>query len=35
MERFINTYKYSKHDSNKVILLLRKSVDPYKDMDDW
>ena len=34
-ERFINTYKYSKHDSNKVILLLRKGVDPYKYMDDW
>ena len=35
MERFINTYKYSKHDSNQVILLLRKGVDPYKDMDNW
>ena len=35
MERFINTYKYSKHNSNQVILLLRKGADPYKDMDNW
>ena len=33
-ERFFNTYKFSNNDNNKFILLLRKSVHPYKDMDD-
>ena len=34
-ERFFNTYKFSNHNSNKFILLLRKSVYPYEYMDDW
>ena len=27
-ERLLNTYKYSKHDNNKFILLLQKGVCP-------
>ena len=34
-KRFANTYKSSNHDINKFIFLLRSSVDPYEDMDDW
>ena len=34
-KRFINTYKFSYHDDNKLILLLRKSVYPYEYIDDW
>ena len=34
-ERFFNTYKFSKHDNSKFILLLWKGVYPYKYMDDW
>ena len=34
-ERFFNTYKFSNHDSNKFILLLRKGAYPYEYMDDW
>ena len=34
-EQFFNTYKFSNHDNNKFILLLRKGVYPYKYMDDW
>ena len=32
---FFNTYKSSKHDNNKFILLLSKGVYPYKCMDNW
>ena len=31
---FFNTYKFSNHDINKFILLLRKGVHPYEYMDD-
>ena len=34
-ERFFNTYAFSNHDNNKFILLLRKGVYPYENMDDW
>ena len=34
-ERFFNTYKFSNHENNKFILLLRKGVYPYEDMDEW
>ena len=34
-KRFFNTYRFSKHDNNKFILLLSKGVYPYKCMDNW
>ena len=34
-ERFVNTYKFSNHDNNKFILLLRNGVYPYEYIDDW
>ena len=34
-EWFFNTCKFSNHDSNKFILLLREGVYPYESMDDW
>ena len=34
-ERFSNTYKLSKNDSNKIMLLLQKGVYPYECMNDW
>ena len=34
-ERFFNTYKFSSHDNNKFILLLRKGVYPYENMYGW
>ena len=34
-EQFFNTYKFSNHDNNKFLLLLRKGVYPYECMDDW
>ena len=33
-ERFFNTNKFSNHDNNKFILLLRKGSYPYEYMDD-
>ena len=30
-----NTFEFSKHDTNKFILLLRTGIYPYKYMDDW
>ena len=33
-ERFLNTYKFSSHDSDKFILLLPRSVYSYEYMDD-
>ena len=34
-KRFPNIYKFTNHDINKCILLLRKGVYPYQCMDDW
>ena len=34
-EGFFNIYKFSNHDNNKFILMLRKGVYPYEYMDDW
>ena len=34
-EQFLNTYKYSNHNNNKFILLLKKDVYPYEYIDDW
>ena len=34
-ERFVKTYKFSNHNNNKLILLLRKGVYLYEYMDDW
>ena len=34
-KRFANIYKFSNHDINKFILLLRKGVCSYGYMDDW
>ena len=33
--RFKNTFKFSNNDINAFILLLRKGVYQYKNMDDW
>ena len=34
-ERFFITYKFSNHDNNKFLLLLRKGIYPYEYMVDW
>ena len=34
-KKFKNTFKFSNNDIKKFILLLRKSVYPYKYVDDW
>ena len=34
-EQFFNTYKFSNHDNNKFIFLLRKGIYPYECMDGW
>ena len=34
-KRLFNTYKYSNHDINKFILLLRKGVYPCENLDFW
>ena len=34
-EKFLNIYRFCHRDPNKVSLLLRKSVYPYKYMDSW
>ena len=33
--KFRNTFEFSKHDTNKFILLLRKGMYRYEYMDDW
>ena len=32
---FFNTHKFSNNNNNKFILYLKKSVYPYKYLDDW
>ena len=34
-KRFKNTFKFSNNNTNKFVLVLRKSVYPYDYMDDW
>ena len=34
-KRFFNTYKFSNHDNNNFILLLRRGVYSCEYMDDW
>ena len=34
-KKFMNTFKFSNHDINKFILLLRKGAYPYEYMVDW
>ena len=34
-KKFKNTFEFSKHNTNKFILLFRTGIYPYKYMDDW
>ena len=34
-KRLKNTFKFSNNNTNKFVLVLRKSVYPYKYMDGW
>ena len=34
-EKFPNAYQFCNGDFNKFVLLLRKGVYPYEDMDSW
>ena len=35
IKKFLSTYQFCNGDLNKIILLLRKGVYPYKYMDSW
>ena len=35
IKRFANTHEFCNEDIKKLILLLRKGVDPYEYMDSW
>ena len=35
IKKFPSTYQFCNGDLNKFVLLLRKGVYPYKDMDNW
>ena len=35
LKRFANIYEFGNKDINKFILILRKGVYPYEDMDSW
>ena len=35
IEDFSNTYRFNNGDVNKFVLLLRKGVCPYEDIDGW
>ena len=35
IKKFLNTYQFCNGDLNKFVLLLRKGVYPYEDMDSW
>ena len=35
MKKFKNAYSFCNNDLNKFILLLRKGVYPYENMDSW
>ena len=34
-ERFFNTYKFSNHDNNKLVLFLHKGFYPYEHINHW